>query len=452
MKLTWHDYDNTLQDTPNLNCPQPHELNTDTRNLRPGQWFLPLKGKKFDGHTLIPEAIQKGCRGYFSEQDIQHPTGVLVKSTLQSYQNAALAWRRQSSATCIALTGSVGKTTTREMLACAFQEAGPVLKTSENNNNEIGVPKTLLEINKDHRTVLIEIGARHVDDIGALTPFVEAEIGICLGAADSHLEIFGSHDNLVRTKSQIFQHSKTKFAIVPMDQAELVEKAKATHAQVITFGTHLLSDVRICNFKRTEQHGLKVSLSVYGSLDLFDIELPIFHQAWSHNIAAVCATAIAAGLPLEKVRKGLAHFQGVEGRFHITKTETHTIIDDTYNASPASMRAGLKTLHSWLPQPLTLLLGDMSELGPDEVLAHQELAADINALNPQQVITVGRLTKNIKLAKKINHIHVDCAKNVDISLLSKHALVYAKASNGIGLKNVLNRLHAYMKDSSCSTT
>jgi UDP-N-acetylmuramoyl-tripeptide--D-alanyl-D-alanine ligase len=469
MEVTWKLYETWLGDqlvephnilkTTAL-APHPSHWSTDSRSLEPGQWFVPLKGPHFDGHRYIADIIAKGAAGFLYQEEEPvdlslQALGIRVKNTLMSYQKIALGWRKSLfDLRLIAITGSNGKTTTKEILAKILRDNGPTLATESNFNNEIGVPKTLLNLLPEHRYAVVEFGARFPGNIKELVEIGSPDITCLLNAGMAHVGIFGSVEKLRDTKLEIFRNLRSGGTqIVPYDDPIILREALKLSNHSITFGTHPLSDVRLGPIAVDRQF-LKTKFEIYYQGQRYPIDLNSTHKIMGINCAAAFAMGIACEIPPAKIATSLQNFPGVKGRFQVSTHFDFVLIDDSYNANPNSMAAGLESLQSLGSQrPLILFLGDMLELGDLAVSEHQRIGHIAAMLNPLQLHFIGSHANDFKkgaLDASAKSGQIYCYNKVEDLLETiqstkppwscKHPIIYVKASRGIRLDRIVELL------------
>ncbi len=438
-------------------APHPTVFSTDTRTIQPGDWYAPLQGPNFDGHQFLLEAQRKGAVGALVQAGTPLPSGLSiailpVTDTLHAYQAIAKGWRLQLHPTVIALTGSLGKTTTRELTRCLFESSNRnVLASQGNFNNEIGVPYTLLQLREHHQVALLELGARHAGDIQVLTELVEPNIVALVSIESVHVEIFGSMETLATTKLGIFTHSPPHALWVANHDNPWIVRGIAPFLStrtIITYGKDPSCTVQIM---RVDTHpdgkaSLTLRIATQGSITL---EIPSPHPSYVHNTAAACAIAHAAGLSPTELTRGLSTFPSIRGRFFRIDTPRCTVIDDTYNAHPSSMKAGLASLEALFPnEEKTLVLGDMLELGDNWKEAHREIGALCAQIsNLKTLITVGERGAFIAEGASLGGLpssklrqYASTSALLETDDLPAHGVLYAKASRVVGLDRLISHI------------
>lgn len=365
---------------------------TDTRKLQPRQLFVALKGDRFDGHDHVLEAFKRGAAGALVSRPVQGGAPVLqVADTLHALGRLAALHRAAFQGTLIAITGSAGKTTTKEMLAAILGQTAPVLATSGNLNNEIGVPLTLFGLNPGHRYAVIEMGAAKPGDIRYLVDIADPDISILTNARAAHLEGFGSLDQVANTKGEIFVDKPGRLAVVNLDEPySALWQHLAGAATVISHSVAGNSEATV----RASHIELGASGSHFELVTAdqsHPIELPVPGRHNVANALAAAAAAIGAGIGLQAVAAGLATFDGVAGRMQFRRAaEGMLVIDDSYNANPDAVRSAIDVLAMQAGSKL-LLLGDMAELGDDSVSYHRAVGHYAREQGIQGLLGIGPL-------------------------------------------------------------
>ena len=384
-------------------------ISIDSRTVKPGELFIPIKGPKFDGHKFIADALKKGAM-------------VLeVKDGLQALQALAAYHRRKVKIPVIGITGSVGKTTTKDMLASILAQEMPVLKNEENFNNEIGVPLTLLKLTKKHKAAVIEMAMQNLGEIELLARIAQPTISVVTNIGESHLAFLKTRKNIAKAKSEIFKfQTKKDFAVINADDEyfeHLADRVKEQGSRVKTFGILEKTDI-----SPNALQGIK-------------LPLPGEHNIYN----ALAAIAVAKILKLKKtsIKKGLETFRPSTNRMDvINRKDGVKIINDTYNASPQSMAAMLKLLAaiSRAPEERHIaVLGDMLELGKTAKAAHKRVLNLCNKLKINKVFTFGHLwpqgSHNKKnLIKTLKHF------------IRPHDIILVKGSRGMRMEEVVEAL------------
>ena len=370
-------------------------ISTNTRTLKPGELFVAIKGEHFNGHNFIHEAIYKKASGLLLSEKFKANIPILkVKNTLIAYGKMAKYYREQFNPSITAVTGSCGKTTVKTMLTCILQEAGQVLSSPGNYNNEIGIPKTLLQLTEEHKFAIIEMAAKKSGDIAYLMEIANPQVSLITNVGPCHLEMFGDLEEVAITKGEIYQNlSNTGCAVVNVDDAYAPYWLSQIGTQnIITFGLERKADVTCASIIHESDH-TKFEL-------ITDIGIIKIHLATlgTHNVLNAVASAAAArahGISLNHIANGLSKFKPLSFRGRVFNGYRGAkIIDDTYNANPNSMKAALAILARIDIKKKIFVLGDMLELGKMSDKFHFVLGQFTKNLGIQKLLGFGKFSKN----------------------------------------------------------
>ena len=367
---------------------------TDSRALSPGCLFIALKGERFDGHQFVAEAARRGAaaaiveRGRASAFSQSRCLLFEVDSTLKALGDLARFHRRRFKIPVAAITGSSGKTTTKEMVHAILSTRGLALKTEGNLNNEVGVPLTLFRLEPAHVAAVIEMGMSAPGEIGRLTSMVEPDAGLITGVHPAHLQGLGSLEGVAAAKGELFRGLRRgATAVVNLDDPLVAAQARAEGSALLTFGEAASAQVRIKAIEPGPARGLSVILQ-YRTRE-YPVHLSFLGRHNARNAAAAFALALALGYEPDQCARGLERASPYPGRLSpLDAPDGITILDDTYNANPASMAAALDTLADFVrPSPSSVsrspsrravaVIGDMLELGSHEVREHSRLGKQV---------------------------------------------------------------------------
>jgi len=421
---------------------------TDSRSVNDGELFIALRGIHFDGHDFIGAAFEKGASAAMVEQipDERLQPVLAVDNTRLAMGRLAGHWRAEFDITLVAVTGSNGKTTVKEMIASILKLKAPVLSTRGNLNNDIGVPLTLFGLSAEHRYAVIEMGANHPGEIAGLSKLARPTIAVITQCAPAHLQGFGSVEGVAKAKAEIFSGMEENgIAVINADDkyAGLWENA-AIHCRKISFSTKKKADFEAKNIVFDPGSGRTEFLlsTPEGSTE---IRLLL---AGEHNVAnALAATAccMAAGIPLELVKSGLESLSYVNGRLRMLRTSQGVrIFDDTYNANPASLNAGLDVLSKY-PGRKWLVLGEMGELGDQSVQMHRQAGISARQYGVEKLFATGEhgryaaegFGEGGRYFETLEELHESLGKNLepDVTLL-------VKGSRHMAMNVLIDRLTA----------
>jgi UDP-N-acetylmuramoyl-tripeptide--D-alanyl-D-alanine ligase len=371
---------------------------TDTRQLQPGDLFVALKGDKFDGHDYVARAASLGAVGSLVSRRIEGGGAqILVADTLDALQRYAASWRNDFDIPVIGITGSNGKTTTKQMVGAVMAARGPVLITEGNLNNHIGVPLTLLKLRAEHATAVIEMGANHKGEVALLAKLARPQIGIVTQAGDAHLEGFGSRDGVAHAKGELFAALGTDgLAIINADDVYApLWKQLAGKASMLSFGLSEAADVRaedLVGVPEAAPEATAFTLVTPAGGARIELGIPGVHNVM--NALSAVAAGLALNLGIGQIADGLARMAPVAGRLNWKATpEGARVLDDSYNANPTSLRAALNLL-AGLPGQRWVVLGEMRELGPDAAQIHEEAGRAARSLGIDRLYTLGAMTRH----------------------------------------------------------
>ena len=348
---------------------------TDSRHAEAGDAFLALKGERFDAHDFVAQVAQNGCQIAIVSHPVDADICQLVVSDTRLALGALGAYRRQqnSQLKVIALTGSSGKTTTKEMLGSILSRLAPTLITRGNLNNDLGVPMMLLELRAEHQYAVMELGASHQGEIDYTSNLVQPHVAGILNIGTAHLGEFGGREGICRAKSEIYAHiAKDGTAILPSDDDFTAPIQTAVqNEKVLTFGQG--GDIFATEIELQSQATLFTLNTPKGTSQ---VNLPFAGEHNVQNALAAVAFALALDIDLQEIVQGLEQAQGAKGRLNFIPYKNHLFIDDTYNANPTSMRAAAEVLAKQ-EGIRVLVMGDIGELGASAALEHYKLGRDL---------------------------------------------------------------------------
>jgi UDP-N-acetylmuramoyl-tripeptide--D-alanyl-D-alanine ligase len=372
-------------------------VSTDTRTLAAGALFVALRGPRFDANDFVAAAAAAGAVGAIVERPL--PTvplpQIVVADALAALQTLGAAWRRQFAIPVVAVAGSNGKTTTKEMTAAILARRGATLSTQGNLNNHIGVPLTLLRLDATHRAAVVELGANRVGDVAQLMRWVRPSVGLITNAGAEHLEFFGDLAGVARGEGEaVAALSADGTAVINADDAFAdYWRGVSTAGRTLTFGRRDGADFRALHVRETIAVGeFRTDFTLACPLGETAIRL---HAGGAHNLVnalAAAAAASAAGATLADIAAGLDDFRAVSGRLQLKPGRQGSwIIDDSYNANPDSVRAGLDVLARAVGAKW-LVFGDMAELGGFTDASHSEVGVYARDRGVERLFALGALT------------------------------------------------------------
>ncbi len=373
-------------------------VTTDSRKITSGELFVGLKGENFNGESFAKDAVNKGAAAVLVSKTAKRiPNGIVLKvdDTLIAYRQIAGAWRNRFNIPVVAVTGSNGKTTTKDLTAAALSGLGQVQKTSANFNNEVGVPMTLLGLNEKHNAAVVEIGMRGLGQIETLAQIVKPTIGIVTNVSEAHIELLGSIENIARAKGELVEAIQSGGTIIlNADNRHTAEMKNLAGAgvNVVTYGLENSADIRAKDIL-IGSVSTEFTLSYRG--EDFDFEIPMLGRHNVSNSLAAIAAGLTLGLSVEEIQRGISRLTTTKMRFEVIRRDGLTIVNDAYNASPASMRVAIKTTSEIYDGRLIAVLGDMLELGNISEAIHREIGAEIVENKFDTLITLGEFGKFI---------------------------------------------------------
>ncbi|HWG30646.1 MAG TPA: UDP-N-acetylmuramoyl-tripeptide--D-alanyl-D-alanine ligase [Steroidobacteraceae bacterium] len=370
-------------------------VSSDTRTLKPGELFVALRGPRFDANQFVSAAHSAGAAGAVVDSPQESAISqIVVQDTQAALERLGHSWRNQFAIPVIGVAGSNGKTTTKEMTATILAQAGSCLATRGTLNNHIGVPLTLLRLQATDKFAVIEMGANHPGEVAALVRIARPTVGLITNAGAEHLEGFGSLEGVARAEGEMVEGlAGTATAVINADDEFASLWRQMTPARIVSFGVEKSAD-----FAATD---IRTSIGAEGFVTHFVLESPLgpgtpveLHMGGRHNVAnalAAAAAASAAGATLHHVVAGLAAVRAVPGRLQFKRAAGGAwLIDDSYNANPSSVRAGIEVLaslegHKWL------VLGDMAELGEYAHSSHREIGELARKCGIERLYATGEL-------------------------------------------------------------
>ena len=411
-------------------------ISTDTRTIQNGDFYLPLKGASFDGEKFINQAIEKGAIGAFctTPQAVENQVTLLqVEDTLKAYLELANFRREKLNFTVVAITGSSGKTTTKELVASVLSEKFKTFKTPLNHNNEIGFCQTMFEAPDDTQVLVLEMGMRGLGEIELLSKYSEPDITIISNVGTAHIGRLGSRENIAKAKCEIVKYQRGNVFIAHDD--ELIKNTVQFDGEKIYYS---LRDVKILE-KKEHYSKFEYQNNIY--------ELNVGGDYNIENALSAINAGMKLGMNFKEIQDGLKKYAPIEKRWEAVNANGYEIINDSYNANPESMRAFIDTIFE-LYKNSVIILGDMGELGDDEIRYHKELGIYINfhknLTDDVMVLSIGNLSKYITdEVKKCYSKHfetieetVDFIKNNVI----KQRKIFLKASRSMKFERVIEEL------------
>lgn len=418
-------------------------VSTDTRTLMAGDLFVALKGENFDGHEYLAKAAAQGAVAALVERTVSGVAlpQVVVGDARLAFGRIGSLWRKRFNVPTLAITGSNGKTTVKEMLrgilVAHTGNDGEVLATEGNLNNDIGVPQMLLRLRPRHRYAVFELGMNHLGEIDYLARLVEPDVAMVIMAGTAHIGELGSREAIAQAKGEIYGALKPEgIAVVNMhDRFGNLWRNQVQEHRVVGFGVSPQDDV-VGTFGPDA-----LGISSNGQKITVRLRVPGEHN--QTNALAAAAGACALGIPLETIRRGLERFAGIPGRLRtFTGHNSATIIDDTYNANPDSVKAAIRVLAARKP-PRYLVLGDMGELGENSAAMHREVGAFAHEAGIEKIFALGAMSRETVAAfgaEASLFSTVDALVSSLRPLLGSQTTVLVKGSRFMQMERVVEKL------------
>ena len=349
---------------------------TDSRNIQSGCLFAAIRGERADGHSFIEQTIRDGAGAVLAEYLPDGMTAavpvILVNSVRKALQELAAFYLDQMQIPTIGIVGSAGKTSTKEMVAAVLSQKFRVLKTEGNFNNELGVPLTVFRIREEHQIAVIEMGINHFGEMRRLAAIVRPDTVIMTNIGTAHLEFLKDRDGILRAKSEVFEYLRPDGKVILNGDDDKLMSLHQVNGKKTMFYAVENQDAEI-RAEEVELTGIESTKCVMVTPEgKFEVVIPVSGLHAVHNALAGAAAGYRYGLSPEQIRKGIASYRSLAGRFQIVHTDTLTIIDDSYNANPSSMKASLRVLEKGTGRK-TAVLGDMGELGDHSEDLHREV-------------------------------------------------------------------------------
>ena len=419
---------------------------TDTRTIARDNLFIAIQGEKFDGHDFVSIAEEKGAASLMLQHEVKHSLpSLMVEDTRKAMGLLAKSWREEMAIPLVAITGSNGKTTVKEMVNTILSQVADVHATTGNLNNDIGVPLTLFGLDKKHRYAVIEMGANHPGEIEWLSSISRPNVAVITQCAPAHLEGFGSVEGVAKAKAEIFSGLQSNgTAIINADDpfAEYWQTV-CEHKNQCTFGiTAKNVDVSASNIEIvSEQSATHFNLKT--DQGLIEIRLNLLGQHNVMNALAAAACCLKLDISLSSIKSGLEKVKPVKGRLQVKQGKFGSrIIDDTYNANPTSYAAALNVLRSYSGRRY-MVLGDMGELGETAKQLHADAGKDAKYAGVDGLFTIGDLSINAMESFGEGAFHYDSYDALNralLEILGQKTTVLIKGSRSMHMERIVEAL------------
>jgi len=404
-------------------------VDTDTRKIRNGSLFFALKGDNFNGNKFAAEALNQGASyAIIDEVEYQTQTNtILVKDVLTTLQQLANHHRKKLNTTIIALTGSNGKTTTKELINCVLSSKYKTTATIGNLNNHIGVPLTLLSLTNETEIGIVEMGANHLKEIENLCKITEPNFGLITNFGKAHLEGFGSVEGIIKAKSELYDFLRKSdgTAFINTDDAKQVQQSEGM--KTITFNNENIEFVEAKPFVKVKFKDVDINSQLIGKYNY-------------NNIAAAIAIGNYFNIAVNDIKIAIENYTPTNNRSQIIRKGTNKIILDAYNANPSSMQAALENFAQLEDLDKIIILGDMFELGESAVIEHQKIAELATSSGFKEVYLIGKAFSTTSAKNAFIFESFENFKNTTNFIKFKNSSILIKGSRGMALERILDFL------------
>ena len=420
----------------------------DSRLVEKDFVFIATKGEKVDGHSFIDQVFEKGALAVVCEKLPEKLTGpcILVEDSFVALKEIAKYYRSQLDIPVIGITGSVGKTTTKEFVASVLSRKYKVWFTQGNFNNEVGMPLTILQTREEHEVLVLEMGINHFGEMNRLSAIARPDIMLITNIGQCHLEFLGDRDGVFRAKTECFENlNKNACVILNGDDDKLIKVKEVQGKAPLFFGKEERFDYHVSKKENKGLFGTEAVLESKVSGETIECNIPLPGAHMVNNALAAMAVGEALGLTPDEIEQGIENVPSTQGRSNILSTENYTIIDDCYNANPTSMKAALDLLSLSTGRKVAIM-GDMFELGEDEIKLHRETGEYAVKAGIDVIICVGGLSKasyeGTEEAKGERYYFETLDSFLDNmkDILKKNDTILVKASHSMGFESIVKTL------------
>ena len=410
-------------------------ISTDTRTIKKNNIFFCLKGENFDGNLFIDKAFHLGASFviYDDEQlNYKSKKAVRVKNALETLQSLAKYHRSKFNIPVIGLTGSNGKTTSKELINSVLSQKFNVTFTSNNFNNHIGVPLTILKINRKTDIAIIEMGANHLGEIDLLCNIADPNIGYITNFGKAHLEGFGGMEGVIKGKSELYEYVRESKGVVLINNDDRIQREKSRGINTFSFGKSKKSDFLIYNTLSNKNlceaslNDKKITSNLYGEYNF-------------ENINASIAMGIHFGLSFDQIEYGIKNYIPKNNRSEMIKTKKNLLFVDSYNANPTSMKLSIQSFMKFKGVKKTLILGDMHEIGKTYLIEHERILNSVKNNKDLKIFLVGKIFNKLKFNSARIHFFNETNELIEYfkkNLITGHTILL-KGSRKINLEKVI---------------
>lgn len=415
----------------------------DSRQMKNGGMYIPLKGERFDGHNFIESAFQTGAQAIISEKDVKYEDKIVikVKDTYQALKDMASYLRNHRPVKVVGVTGSVGKTSTRDMVYSVVKQKYKTLKTEGNYNNEIGLPLTILRYH-DEEVLVLEMGMNHLQEMSRLSMIARPDIACITNVGTAHIGELGSRENILKAKLEITDGMKEGSTLIINQDNDMLQTVELPHLNVVRVGKGKEASIQASHIILEETKS-SFEVEYQGKKEI--IEVPVQGE---HNISyalIAIAVGIALNISLEDIKKGIQEFKLTKNRMDILEKNHKTVIDGTYNASVDSMKSSIDVLANYKKRKVAIL-ADMLELGDYSQQLHEEVGSYVASKGIDILVCVGKEAKYIyqKARESMKDVYYFESNQEVIDrldeLLKEDDVILVKGSHSMNLKEVVEKI------------
>lgn len=414
----------------------------DSRKMTDGGMYIPLKGERFDGHDFITSAFQTGATAIISERDEEYLDKIVikVKDTYQALKDMAIYLRNHRDVKVVGITGSVGKTSTRDMVYSVVKQKYKTLKTEGNYNNEIGLPLTILRY-QDEEVLVLEMGMNHLGEMSRLSKIASPDIACITNVGTAHIGELGSRENILKAKLEIIDGMDNGILVINQDN-DMLQTVNDLNMKVVRVGKDINSNIKAYDISLFED---KSTFKIFFDGKEEVIEVPVQGEHNVSNALIAIAVGLELGINISDIKKGIMAFELTKNRMDIIKRNDKTIIDGTYNASVDSMKSSIDVLSQYKSRKVAIL-ADMLELGTYSKELHEEVGKYVSDKNIDVLVCVGKESKYMfdKAKEVMNQVYYytcnnDLINDLDDILLNDD-VVLVKGSHSMNLKEVVEKI------------
>ena len=415
----------------------------DSRQMTNGGMYIPLKGERFDGHNFIESAFQTGAQAIISEKDVNYEDKIVikVKDTHQALKDMASYLRNHRPVKVVGVTGSVGKTSTRDMVYSVVKQKYKTLKTEGNYNNEIGLPLTILRYH-DEEVLVLEMGMNHLQEMSRLSMIARPDIACITNVGTAHIGELGSRENILKAKLEIINGMKEGSTLIINQDNDMLQTVELPHLNVVRVGKGKEASIQASHIVLEETKS-SFEVEYQGKKEIIEVPVQVEHNI--SNALIAIAVGIELNISLEDIKKGIQEFKLTKNRMDILEKNHKTVIDGTYNASVDSMKSSIDVLANYKKRKVAIL-ADMLELGDYSQQLHEEVGSYVASKGIDILVCVGKEAKYIyqKARESMKDVYYFESNQEVIArldeLLKEDDVILVKGSHSMNLKEVVEKI------------